>query len=135
MRKLQDRHIKLYCFRQINPIQKITNSSQRVISKNNCGCSPRNPLPRRILMDETIGSTSTPLKHLNKLSQKSWRFRCTVTVEKRFPKRNQKETTLMRSSKPNWIGVNRNQHKQVTESKHNSVTESRSKLKSMVKCP
>jgi hypothetical protein len=50
-------------------------------------------------------------------------------------KRIQKETTLMRSPKPNWIGVNRNQHKLVTEKKDNNVTENKNKLKSIVKCP
>jgi hypothetical protein len=42
-------------------------------------------------MDITIRSTNTPVKHLNKLSQKSWRFRSMVTMEKRFSKRNQNE--------------------------------------------
>ena len=47
----------------------------------------------------------------------------------------QKETILMRSPEPNWIGVIRNQHKQVTKKKYNNVTENKSKLKSIVKCP
>jgi hypothetical protein len=88
------------------------------------GCSLRKSLLLCNLMDEIIGSMNTPMKHLNRLTQKPWRFRCTVTVEKKFPKRNQKET-ILRSPKPNWIGVNRNQH--------NNVTENRSKLKSRVK--
>ena len=40
----------------------------------------------------------------------------------------------MRNPKPNWIGVNRSQHK-VTGKKHNNVTGNKSKMKSKVKCP
>jgi hypothetical protein len=75
------------------------------------------------LMDEAIESTNTPIKHLNRLTQKPWRFRYTVTMEKKVF---QKETTL-RSPKPNWIEVIKNQH--------NNNIENKSKLKNRVKCP
>jgi hypothetical protein len=76
-----------------------------------CECSPGEPLPRRNLMDTTIGSSKqTPKWHRNRLPEKPWRFRCQIfTVEKRFPKRNPKKkkkktTSLRQSLKPKRIG-------------------------------
>jgi hypothetical protein len=43
--------------------------------RRNCECQSRSPNSRRILMDKTISSTKTLLKHLNELPKKLWRFR------------------------------------------------------------
>jgi hypothetical protein len=56
-----------------------------------CECNPRKSLSRHNLIDTIIGSTNTPIKHINKLPKKPWRFKCNVIVKKRFPKRNQQE--------------------------------------------
>jgi hypothetical protein len=72
------------------------------------------------MMETTNGSSKTPNKHLNRLPKKSGRFRYKVTMEKRFPKKNQKQEkkktiSLMKRLKPKRIGFIIKQQKQVTE--------------------
>jgi hypothetical protein len=52
-----------------------------------CECRPRKSLPRHNLMDTIIGSTNTPIKHINKLPNKPWRFKCNVIVKKKVSKK------------------------------------------------
>jgi hypothetical protein len=62
-------------------------------------------------MDTTIESRNAPYKHLNRLLKKPWRFRCEVIVEKRFPKRNQKEKKRRSTPKsPIRLGLTNKQH-------------------------
>jgi hypothetical protein len=79
-------------------------------------CNLRKSLLGCNLMNITIGSMNAPIKHLNRLSKMLWRFRYTVTVEKRFPKRKEKKTTLlMKSPELKRIRFNRRQHKHITK--------------------
>jgi hypothetical protein len=48
-------------------------------------------------MDAIIGSTNTPIKHINKLPNKPWRFKCNVIAKK---KGFQKETNKKRKKDP-----------------------------------
>jgi hypothetical protein len=88
MRKLHDKHIKLCSLDKLTKSKKTTDSSKKVKMEDICKCSMRKLLPRCNLMDEAIESTNTPIKHLNRLTQKPWRFRSIVTMKKRFSKRN-----------------------------------------------
>lgn len=69
------------------------NSSKQEKMKVICECSLKKPLPWRNLMNSTIESTNIPIKNLNRLSKKPWRFRWKVRVEKkkRFLKRKEKK--------------------------------------------